>query len=126
VRNHAHPHARNVAAYGEGAIVGDRSFGKCQMHRAMNILVSSATVHLKKNCCQISGPWQANLAQACRAANSAAAQQEICFRGLRRSASLPASTTLMEVRRVDLRSKLNVLAVCAVFVFVGAILLGAF
>jgi hypothetical protein len=32
----------------------------------------------------------------------------------------------MEVRRVDLRSKLNVLAVCAVFVFVGAILLGAF
>jgi hypothetical protein len=48
VRNHAHPHARNVAAYGEGAIVGDRSFGKCQMHRAMNILVSSATVHLKK------------------------------------------------------------------------------
>jgi hypothetical protein len=34
--------------------------------------------------------------------------------------------TLMEVRRVDLRLKLNVLAVCAVFVFVGAILLGAF
>jgi hypothetical protein len=32
----------------------------------------------------------------------------------------------MEVRRVDLTVKLNVLAVCAVFVFVGAILLGAF
>jgi hypothetical protein len=40
-------------------------------------------------------------------------------------AFLPAQT-LMEVRRVDLRLKLNVLAVCAVFVFVGAILLGAF
>ncbi len=36
------------------------------------------------------------------------------------------STTLMEVRRVDLTMKLNVLAVCAVFAFVGAILLGAF
>jgi len=32
----------------------------------------------------------------------------------------------MEVRRVDLAMRLNVLAVCAVFVFVGAILLGAF
>jgi len=32
----------------------------------------------------------------------------------------------MEVRRVDLTLKLNVLAVCAVFVFVGAVLLGAF
>jgi hypothetical protein len=31
----------------------------------------------------------------------------------------------MEVR-VDLAMRLNVLAVCAVFVFVGAILLGAF
>jgi hypothetical protein len=30
----------------------------------------------------------------------------------------------MEVRRVDLTMKLNVLAVCAAFVFVGAILLG--
>lgn len=34
--------------------------------------------------------------------------------------------TVMEVRRVDLRMKLNVLAVCAVFLFVGAIVLGAF
>jgi hypothetical protein len=33
---------------------------------------------------------------------------------------------LMEVRRVDLTLKLNVLAACAVFVFVGAVLLGAF
>jgi len=32
----------------------------------------------------------------------------------------------MEVRRVDIAMKLNVLAVCAAFVFVGAILLGAF
>ncbi len=32
----------------------------------------------------------------------------------------------MEVRRVDLTMKLNVLAVCAVFLFVGAIVLGAF
>jgi hypothetical protein len=34
----------------------------------------------------------------------------------------------MEVRRVDqdLTVKLNVLAACALFVFVGAILLGAF
>jgi hypothetical protein len=32
----------------------------------------------------------------------------------------------MEVRRVALTLKLNVLAVCAVFAFVGAIVLGAF
>ncbi len=32
----------------------------------------------------------------------------------------------MEVRRVDIAMRLNVLAVCAAFVFVGAILLGAF
>jgi len=32
----------------------------------------------------------------------------------------------MEVRRVDFMKKLDVLAVCAVFMFVGAILLGAF
>jgi hypothetical protein len=80
----------------------------------------------EKNCCQISGAWQANLARACLAANRLAAQQGICFRALRHSASLLPAQTLMEVRRVDLRLKLNVLAVCAVFVFVGAILLGAF
>jgi hypothetical protein len=39
-------------------------------------------------------------------------------------ASLPASTR--EAPAVDLALKLNVLAVCAVFAFVGAILLGAF
>jgi len=33
---------------------------------------------------------------------------------------------MMEVRRVDLTMKLNVLAACAAFAFVGAILLGAF
>jgi hypothetical protein len=32
----------------------------------------------------------------------------------------------MEVQRVDLTMKLNVLAVCAAFFFFGAILLGAF
>ena len=32
----------------------------------------------------------------------------------------------MEVRRVDVTMKLNVLAVCAAFVFVSAIVLGAF
>jgi len=39
-------------------------------------------------------------------------------------ASLQASTR--EAPAVDLALKLNVLAVCAVFAFVGAILLGAF
>jgi hypothetical protein len=34
--------------------------------------------------------------------------------------------TATEVRRVDITMKLNVLAVCAAFVFVGAIVLGAF
>jgi hypothetical protein len=57
---------------------------------------------------------------------SAAMQQRIFFCPWRRSASLSLSATLMEVRRVDLTLRLNVLAVCAVFVFVGAILLGAF
>ncbi len=32
----------------------------------------------------------------------------------------------MEMRRVDTVMKLNMLAACAAFVFVGAILLGAF
>jgi hypothetical protein len=32
----------------------------------------------------------------------------------------------MEVRRVDIAMKLNMVAVCAAFVFVGAILMGAF
>ena len=36
------------------------------------------------------------------------------------------SITLMEVRRLDLTVKVNFLATCAAFVFVGAILLGAF
>jgi hypothetical protein len=33
---------------------------------------------------------------------------------------------MMEVRRVGIAMKLNVLAACAAFVFVGAVLLGAF
>ena len=37
-----------------------------------------------------------------------------------------ASSSTREARAVDLALRLNVLAVCAVFVFVGAILLGAF
>ena len=53
-------------------------------------------------------------------------QQRIRFCALPHSARLYFGTTLMEVRRVDLTMKLNVLAVCAAFVFVGAILLGAF
>jgi hypothetical protein len=53
-------------------------------------------------------------------------QQRIFFCSLPRSASLSLSATLMEVRRVDLTVRLNVLAACAVFVFVGAIVLGAF
>jgi len=32
----------------------------------------------------------------------------------------------MEVHKVNLTKKINVLAVCAVFAFVGSILLGAF
>jgi hypothetical protein len=42
------------------------------------------------------------------------------------SASLNSVAMTMEAPHVDLALKLNVLAVCAVFVFVAAILLGAF
>jgi hypothetical protein len=56
----------------------------------------------------------------------AAVQHAFFFGASFGSASLLASTTQMEVRRVDLTMRLNVLAVCAVFVFVGAIVLGAF
>jgi hypothetical protein len=69
---------------------------------------------------------RANIAIMCCAQIPAAAQQLIFFCLSRLSASLYASTIMMEVRRVDLTVKLNVLAACAVFVFVGAILLGAF
>jgi hypothetical protein len=47
------------------------------------------------------------------------------FNGAGFSASL-ALPIAMEVKRVDIAMKLNVLAVCAAFVFVSAILLGAF
>jgi hypothetical protein len=40
--------------------------------------------------------------------------------------SLASHISTREAHAVDLALKLNVLAVCAVFVFVGAILLGAF
>jgi hypothetical protein len=36
------------------------------------------------------------------------------------------SLTAVEIRRVDITTKLNVLAVCAAFVFIGAVVLGAF
>ena len=42
------------------------------------------------------------------------------------SARFALHTSTREAPAVDLALKLNVLAVCAVFVFVGAILLGAF
>jgi hypothetical protein len=53
-------------------------------------------------------------------------QQLICFCHVPYSARIKPVKTVMEVRRVGLTMKLNVLAVCAAFVFVGAILLGAF
>ncbi len=62
----------------------------------------------------------------CPAQICAAVQQSFCFFHLRLSAKFKTSTTVMEVRRVDTVMKLNMLAVCAAFVFVGAILLGAF
>jgi hypothetical protein len=53
--------------------------------------------------------------------------QQLSSFGFRRKAGmiLPTST-VREARDVDSALKLNVLAVCAVFAFVGAILLGAF
>jgi hypothetical protein len=56
----------------------------------------------------------------------AAVQQLICFCHESISAKFAPGTTVMEVRRVDLTMKLNVLAVGAAFFFVGAVLLGAF
>ncbi len=61
----------------------------------------------------------------CAAQIRAAVQQSFRFFQLRLSDTLLA-TMMMEVRRVDIAMKLNMLAVCAAFVFVGAILLGAF
>ncbi len=52
-------------------------------------------------------------------------QQELCFFHLAHFARFYKRTTVMEVRRVDTVVKLNMLAACAAFVFVGAILLGA-
>jgi hypothetical protein len=54
----------------------------------------------------------------------AAAQHVWCFGPLRAFAILAPETK--EATKVDIALKLNVLAVCAVFLFVGAVLLGAF
>jgi hypothetical protein len=62
----------------------------------------------------------------CPAQICAAVQQSFYFFHLRLSARFESSTIVMEVRRVDTVMKLNMLAACAAFVFVGAILLGAF
>ena len=58
--------------------------------------------------------------------NSSAMQQMRCFRNRRLAARLSIDVIAMEVRRVNVTMKLNMLAVCAAFVFVGAIVLGAF
>jgi hypothetical protein len=56
-----------------------------------------------------------------------AAAQHISFFGLPPiSGSIASTSTVREARGVDIALKLNVLAVCAAFMFVGAILLGAF
>ena len=63
---------------------------------------------------------------------AAAAQQTFCFGDRSPSGNLSIDAIATEVRRVDasmklnVMTKLNVLAACAAFVFVGAILLGAF
>jgi hypothetical protein len=54
----------------------------------------------------------------------AAAQHVSCFGPRGASATLAPQTR--EATDVDLALRLNVLAVCAVFLFVGAVLLGAF
>jgi hypothetical protein len=55
-----------------------------------------------------------------------ALQQLSCFGFRRKSVTIALTSTVREARDVDLALKLNVLVVCAVFTFVGAILLGAF
>ena len=55
-----------------------------------------------------------------------APQQLSCFGFRRKSVTISLTSTVREARDVDLALKLNVLVVCAVFTFVGAILLGAF
>jgi len=89
-------------------------------------IVARATVHLKKIANKSQHVGKRFSRNCVMQQKPAATQQEIRFCAPRCSASFHHSTTLMEVRRVDLGLKLNVLAVCAVFVFVGAILLGAF
>src|SRR6266566_4097613 len=57
---------------------------------------------------------------------SAAVQHISSFGSPAISASIASMSTIREARGVDIALKLNVLAVCAAFMFVGAILLGAF
>ena len=57
---------------------------------------------------------------------SAAVQHISSFGSLAISARIFSTSTIREALGVDIALKLNVLAVCAAFMFVGAILLGAF
>jgi hypothetical protein len=59
-------------------------------------------------------------------AAACAPQQLSCFGFRRKPVTIALTSTVREARDVDMALKLNVLAVCAVFTFVGAILLGAF
>jgi hypothetical protein len=73
----------------------------------------------------ISWSWKPQRFLNCRAQFFAAMQQSPRFN----SAGFSASVTRLNShggQRVDIAIKLNVLAVCAAFVFVSAILLGAF
>jgi hypothetical protein len=106
--------------------IGSHSRKKSGSATRANGIVARATVHLKKIADKSQNVGKRISRNGVMQQNPAATQQEIRFCASQCSASLSASTTLMEVRRVDLGLKLNVLAVCAVFVFVGAILLGAF
>jgi len=48
--------------------IGSHSRKKSERATRANSIVAHATVHLKKNCRQISARWQTNLAQLCDAA----------------------------------------------------------
>jgi len=106
--------------------IGSHSRRKSERATLANSIVAHATVHLKKIADKSQHVGKLISRNGVMQQNPAAMQREIRFCASHYSASLHASTTLMEVRRVDLGLKLNVLAVCAAFVFVGAILLGAF
>jgi hypothetical protein len=73
----------------------------------------------------ISWSWKPQRFLNCRAQFFAAMQQSLRFNSAGFSASV-ARLNSHGGQRVDIAIKLNVLAVCAAFVFVSAILLGAF